>query len=489
MATPSPTKLPVPERLTAARAEAASFLRRQPRTKLVQWTVAPLLVAALVVAAVWWSRAADLELLVSGIDLATSAKVVRFLDEEKVRYQIREDGSAIMVPGAELARLRMSLAEQGVITNSLDPGEFLTKLGPGTPVATQEVLRREYLQRNLEASIRTLAAVRSADVLITPREDSPFLSEKLPAKASVVLQLNPLSGVSLQPEAIAFLVANAVEGLSLDHVTIVETEGRALWPPSGDAMTRGYSTLAEHQRALEQRYADKARALLGPVVGLENVTATATLLLDGDRVETSVETFEGEPRLRSEHAAGGRPDELTRNYEMDRTVQHRQVVSPVIRRLSLSVAVNASAAGGITAERLAEFEQMIRDAVGFDVERGDSVSVRALDFQALPELDPEIEESGVLAGVSKIEPISLLAGGLTLVLLAVLSIFIGRKWGQRAALSRVEDEAPRFDKRAAARQALRRWLASDPSRVQGLVGSWERGPESREHDEPPEQAA
>jgi flagellar M-ring protein FliF len=79
----------------------------------------------------------------------------------------------------------------------------------------------------------------------------------------------------------------------------------------------------------------------------------------------------------------------TRNFELDKTISHTRQAAGRVRRLSVAVLVDqlpkTDAQGNtvptaLTAEELARVETLVREAVGFDAKRGDSVAVQNAAF-------------------------------------------------------------------------------------------------------------
>lgn len=106
---------------------------------------------------------------------------------------------------------------------------------------------------------------------------------------------------------------------------------------------------------------------------------------------------------------GNRRSQTTRNYELDRTISHTRPAVGTVRRLSVAVVVRnpavaadaapaaaadpaaTPAAAGLDAVAIERMERLVKEAVGFDAARGDSVSVTSADFHApaAPEPLPE----------------------------------------------------------------------------------------------------
>jgi flagellar M-ring protein FliF len=462
--------------MAAARADAVRFLRSQPPARLVPWAVAALFAAGLVTATVAWSRHAGYALLYADLELAESAKVVDHLDKTKLRYRIEDGGHSILVPRADVALARMQLAEKGITRASIPVDELTAKITPGMSVAAQQMMRQHVLQRELAESVMTLAGVQSARVHLSPAEASVFADERRPAKASVLVDLRPgLTDRPFRADGIAFLVANAVEGLRAEDVSIMDSTGRLMWPLAGDPMAEGQGSVAELRRSLETAVAEKAVALLAPVVGRENVRVEAAVELDADTWERSEETFSPDPVIRSEQVVAGDGGERTVNYEVGRTVERRHATSARVRRFSLAVFVNEPQGAARDEAELRRFEAILRDAVGYDEVRGDRITVASAVFQATPAAEPAPppEPPGsALHAVANLDPLLLGGAAAAVVALLALAFVGGRKLGGAATMQRIEREAPRFSHRqstTAASSALRQWVKADPERVAQLL--------------------
>ncbi|MGH8294557.1 MAG: flagellar basal-body MS-ring/collar protein FliF [Steroidobacteraceae bacterium] len=87
--------------------------------------------------------------------------------------------------------------------------------------------------------------------------------------------------------------------------------------------------------------------------------------------------------------------DVTRNYEIDRTLDYSHQPAGTIRRLTVAVLIGDRTVAGpdgkskkipLSAQELARVTQLVKDAVGFDAARGDSVSVvnASLDDASTP---------------------------------------------------------------------------------------------------------
>ena len=90
--------------------------------------------------------------------------------------------------------------------------------------------------------------------------------------------------------------------------------------------------------------------------------------------------------------------ESTRNYELDTTISHTKQQTGVIRRLSVSVAVDYQQStaedGTVTSEarsqeELLSIRRLLQGGIGFDVTRGDSLEVVSMPFSRIDAGDME----------------------------------------------------------------------------------------------------
>ncbi|MES9847466.1 MAG: flagellar basal-body MS-ring/collar protein FliF, partial [Candidatus Thiodiazotropha sp.] len=242
---------------------------------------------------------------------------------------------------------------------------------------------------------------------------------------------------------ITHLVASSVPELDVSKVTVVDHKGRLL-SSKDDSREMGLTTSQfEYTRELESHYKQRIEDILSPMVGRENLRAEVTADVDFTYIEKTQEYFNPDATaLRSEQlneqssvlnevqgvpgalsnqppaaatspqvAAGGANAEAggtpinsskrsTRNYELDKTISHTRLPTSRLRRLSVAVVVNhryRTAEDGTvevierTAEEITRISTLVKEAIGYDLQRGDSVQVvdEAFYVPAPPEPLPE----------------------------------------------------------------------------------------------------
>jgi flagellar M-ring protein FliF len=398
--------------------------------------------AVLGLLAVLAMRAAEppMALLYGDLDPRDAGQVVAALERARVPHRLAAGGAQVLVPEAEVPRLRLLLARDGLPAGGsvgyeiFDRGESLT-----TTPFQQDVNRLRALEGELSRTIRGLSGVRAARVhLVLPRRE-PFSRERGEAQASVVLAMQGAQRLDREGvQAVLHLVAAAVPGLRPQNISIVDSRGELL-ARGGQALAgpAAAQTAEELRRTQELRLARAVEDLLERTLGPGRVRAEASVEMDFDRVQTVEERFDPEnqvPRstqsssessrngeagsvsvanqLPGAEAQGGgsrseqsRQEETT-NFEIGRTTRNTTREHPALRRLSVAVLVDgvwepvpgeAPRFRDRTAEELQRIAALARSAVGFNEQRGDRVEVVSLRFAEPPPAEP-VPEGFVILG-------------------------------------------------------------------------------------------
>lgn len=396
-----------------------------PRTRL--WFIAgtAFLVFALLLltATLGAHRGPAMVPLFTQLDAQDAGAIVAKLKEQKVPYGLASGGSTILVPQAQVYDLRLSMASQGLPSQGVVGFEILDK----TPLGATDFERRmRYnwaLEGELTRTIRQLAQVEDARVHLVVPEPSVFLQDKQVPTASVLLKLRPYTELKASEVAgIAHLVASSVPGLRPEDVTVVDQYGNVLSDKlHQDAGSNdGSPTVAQRfalQQAQDDRLSQSLQSMLEQVFGPGRVVARVHADYDFDAQTSSAELYQpAQPGgntgiIRSEQqtnetysgttqpgggvpgvasnvpgyvaAPTGQPTNSTysksdviRNYEISK--QQIQTVSAPgkIKRLSVSVFVNAR----LGQAEMAQIQNAVAAAVGYDSQRGDQLSVVSLPF-------------------------------------------------------------------------------------------------------------
>ncbi|WP_435104270.1 flagellar basal-body MS-ring/collar protein FliF [Arhodomonas sp. AD133] len=407
---------------------------------------------ALGVGLVMWMQEPLYRPLFSDLPAEDASAVMDALQAANIPFELEQNTGAILVPADRLYRARMTLASQG-LPQTGDVGFESLREDPsfGTSRFLQTARFHRALETELGRTISSLRAVREARVHLALPERSAFVGEQRQPSGSVTVGL--FAGRSLtdgQVQAIVNMVASAVPELPAERVTVVDQQGRLL---SSEGESGGSDVSGEklnYQRQLERSYVERIRSLLAPIVGAERVRAQVDARVDFTVSERTEERYDPDARairseqlssersLRGEEAMGipgalsNQPpgggelgdsqqgqdaeaqgeqaqgeqnadenaqalvdtsESATRNYEVNRTVEHVQDQVGEVQRLSVAVLVDEPTTTNdegdtvrepFSTDELAEIRSLVERAVGFDADRGDSIDVVSTRFRESP---------------------------------------------------------------------------------------------------------
>lgn len=412
------------------------------------------------VTAAFWMSNPGYTVLFSNVSDKEASEIVNALSSAGIPYQLDNNTGAVTVPGEKVHAARLKLAEQGLPKSSGFGLEIMEGGSSFSTSQFMENARYQHaLETELARTISSLQPVQSARVHLAVPKSTVFLGKKQAPGASVLLQLyGGRSVTDAQVSAIVHLVASSIPELEASKVTIVDQSGRLLNSPE-DSSELGLSTRQlDYVHRIEDSYVKRVENLLIPMLGAGRVRTTVTADVDFTQREETQELYDPETVVRSEQVAeerargagllGGIPGALsnqppppvpaaaatpnpaipadaanaqlaanvpaapdnesirrTRNFEMDRTLSHTKQPFGGIQRLSVAVLIAEKTVtddeGNITSEKLGEPEieamtRLVRDAVGYDEKRGDTVSVSSMAFYQATDEAIEAEEPGFL---------------------------------------------------------------------------------------------
>ena len=366
-----------------------------------------------------------------------AALIVQYLDKHNIPYVIPQDG-VIEVPRNEVAKLRLDIAAQGLPKSSTVGFELFDKNSFGATAFEERIKYLRALEGELERTIDSIDAVESAKVNIAIPKQSVFVSKQTPPTASVLIKLKPnMILTPKQIQGIKYLVASAVPRLKPENVKIVDQYGNPLG--ENDELTQNNELLKTemiYKKRLEQGLENKIVNLLAPIVGGKNkVVAKVNVDIDFSQVKSKSTIYDPNNVVRSEQTievnkigmkpkpVGGVPgavsnigpvqglknnnivekynkSETTTNYEISTTIKDVKEPFAKIRRITAAVVVDGHYKKDkngkikyipLTKIELANIENLVKNAIGFDPKRGDSVTVTSFEFA----------NSGINSNVSK----------------------------------------------------------------------------------------
>ncbi|GGA78060.1 flagellar M-ring protein [Neiella marina] len=383
---------------------------------------------ALLIFVMMWAYEPDMRPL-GKMDTEELVETLNFLDQNKLDYKI--DGNTVMVKMSEYQNIRLLMTRAGLINDS-EAGDNILMQDMGFGVSQRlEGERLKYSrEQQLAKAIEALNPVKKARVLLAIPKQNVFARQTKQPSATVVVSL--ASGRALLQEevdSIVDIVASAVHGMAPGRVTVTDQTGRLLNSGSQDPLSMAQRREYELERKREQEYLEKIDTIMIPTVGIERYTAQVDVDMDFTAVEQTHRSYNPDlPAIRSEmtvenvnsgdlavgipgaltnqppldanipeEAAGGEGQstptsshrEATRNYELDTTISHTRQQIGVIRRLSVSVAVDYSdsvdAEGNPTTtprtqQELDNIRRLLQGGLGFSLQRGDTLEVVTVPF-------------------------------------------------------------------------------------------------------------
>jgi len=404
-----------------------------------------------VIAGLWmWGQTPDYRVLYANLSDRDGGAIIESLQQQDIPYKFAEGGGALLVPRNLVHETRLRLASQGLPKGGTAGFELMESQKFGTSQFLEQVNYQRSLEGELARSMQTLAAVQSARVHLAIPKPSVFVKDRQKPSASVVLTLFP--GRLLDPgqvNGIVHLVSSSIPNMSSKNVTILDQSGNMLNVARESNAQLMDETQLKYVRNVENDYIKRIEAILSPITGPQNVKAQVTASIDFSRIEETAETYKPNQRrntkaIRSSQtletlntlkttegvpgALSNQPPadatmaitkpgngqganstkdvttnsrkEATSNFELNRTIQHTKLPAGNIRRLSVAVVINNPSMVGkdgkittrpYTQAENAQINALVKEAMGFDTKRGDSLNVLNQAFNTVPEpVIPEV---------------------------------------------------------------------------------------------------
>ncbi|MDN3524878.1 flagellar basal-body MS-ring/collar protein FliF [Halomonas sabkhae] len=273
---------------------ASSFarLKRQLRgSPLLILLIAGAASIAVIAALLLWASAPQYRVLYSNLSEADGGSIIAELDSRSIPYRFSQGGQALMVPGNQVHKLRLQLAEQGLPKGGNVGLELMENQAFGISQFAEQINYQRGLEGELARSMESLGPVAGARIHLALAKDSVFVRRREPAKASVVLTLEPGRALGEgQVNAIAHMVSSSVPDLPTEAVTVVDQDGHLLSSPDGGS-TGLDGTQLDYVAEVERTYRQRIEAILTPILGRDNVRAQVTAQLDFSRREETAERY------------------------------------------------------------------------------------------------------------------------------------------------------------------------------------------------------
>lgn len=368
----------------------------------------------------WYAAQTDWKMLYTGLDVDDARQMAQELTAAGIPFDVSPDGSSLRVPSQNLDKARLATTAKGGPKSGRMGFELFDKPNWMGSEFDEKINFQRALEGELEHTIGTLAAVQSARVHLVLPHDSLFTTEQREAKASVVLRLRHRTLSDDEADAVANLVASAVDGLKPGNVVLVNAQGGGLLGRRAGASSELH----------EQQLANQLIETIEPVAGAGNVRASVNIDYDPVSADETDETYDpaqtatlsmqrteqtsgqpvasGIPGTASNSPAAKPPlypapaaaaqnlKEESGTYGVSKKVRHTVEAAGRIRRVTAAVLINYRQVGEgrnmkwqpRSADEMKRLSELARSAIGFDATRGDQVTVEELAF----------EENGAAAG-------------------------------------------------------------------------------------------
>lgn len=416
-----------------------SALDRAQRMRL---GVGAALLVAVAIAAIVLGRQPDYRVLFANLSDKDGGAIVAQLSQMNVPYKHADGGGAILIPADRVHDVRLRLATQGLPKGSVAGFELMESSKFGMTQFQERLNFQRGLEGELTRSIQALSSVQGARVHLALPNQNGFFREQQKPSASVLVSLHPGRILDrAQLAGIVHLVASSVPELSPSAVSVLDDTGKLLsQSPDTAAGTGADAQQLLYVQQIEQQYTRRILDILEPVVGRDNVKAQVTAEVDFTQTESTSEQFRPnqtpdssairsqqllESRGSANKTATGVPGavanqppapsaapinganpapnaggtqgteeqtnkrESTINYEVDKTIRVTRGGAGAVKRLSAAVVVNYQSAEekgkpitkALTPEQLEQMTALVRETIGFNRDRGDSVNLMNTPFQ------------------------------------------------------------------------------------------------------------
>ncbi len=449
----------------------------------------------------YWASQTEYKVLYTDLNREDANKIAILLKEKNISYQLSNDSKTILVPEEQVDVWRLKLATMGVSFSGTVGYEVFDDQSFGTTSFVQRVNRQRALEGELIKTISFIQGVKRARVHLNIPESSPFVSEKKPPSASVVLELD--RGVRLtesEVKGIASLVSSSIEGMRARNVVILDDRGKKLSENIGDQVTADTANRVALENKIKRNYEEQIEGILAKVVGEGKVVAKVSVSMDFTQSVSTEKSYDRENTavlsevMNSEKLNGRRPSpqgipgarsnlpgeepqpgipETSQNVDKELATRNYNVPSKITQSKNPVASINnISAAVMIDGKRLpvldeagnpvlnekgeqklryepwseadlANFSAIVSSSVGINAKRGDQLVIKNMEF-AKEDLETawaqmrEKENRELIKNIVKY-----LAIGLVVSLFFLLLVRPFIQWVTDNTIETVEDFLPR----------------------------------------------
>jgi flagellar M-ring protein FliF len=353
------------------------------------------------------------EQVVSGADPAETPKITEALDKAGVKYEVRNNGTAIAVEKAKVGDAKVALAGAGLPGHAQPGFELMEKQKLGASDFQQKVTYQRALEGEIARTVEGVQGVNSAQVNLVLADDQLFQDEQQPARASVLLTTD---GNGIEPgsvRGVASLVTSSVKNLKSENVSITDQTGTLLWPRAGSgdgAVMSKQQANTRYQQTTEARLNAMLIQTLGPGKGQVQVSAdvnadqTTRDKLAYDKKGTPLKTHKEEEKLTGSGSSGGGASGAAGNIPqyanggsgggnsnynhktedsdmgVGKVVERTKVAPGAVNKQNVAVVVDKA----VPPADVKALQNTLSTAAGIDPARGDTITVSQVAFAKPP---------------------------------------------------------------------------------------------------------
>jgi len=367
--------------------------------------------------------------LFSALPESEKSRIVDVLKANGIDVSVDKTTGEVLVPSPEYYEARMKLAAEGLPSSVPQGYDLLEDIPLGTSRSVEFMKMKQTQEIELSRSINEISNILGARVHLAIPEKSVFVRESAPPTASVFVKLADGRVLSKeQVQSIVHIVSSSIPNMASDNVTVVDQYGTLLSKPENDPNSALTEKQLAHRLKVERLYRERIISLVTPIVGPGNLTAQVNILMDYTSSQVTEEVVDPEsiakrseqnsaeesadrpargipgavanqaplaaelgteaPQGEAEAEFRQRSTSNVRNYEVSKKLSTMVKPIGVITKVKTAVLVKnklVETPEGIISQPISDEDKekissLVKEAVGFEEDRGDSIVVTSGEF-------------------------------------------------------------------------------------------------------------
>jgi flagellar M-ring protein FliF len=392
---------------------------KKKRNRLIATIV---IIALVVIGITSLANRVTYRILFTNLELSDAGAIVNDLETKGIKYKVADGGTTILIDEDYIDTYRMDLAMNGMLPENSIGFEIFDSTGMMLTEEDRQIMYQRALTGELQRSIMSLDAINNAKVHLVLPQKTIFDAEEKQGSASIVIDVKPTKKVTEEMiRGIAALVSGAVDNIPLENIQVIDSSGVLLSSfLADDGTSIGTSNLISKQqevrRQFEKELETKLNNLLGSAFGANKIKVSVFADMDFDASESTIIEYR-DPVVRSEQVdasgnnidiqdvTGGNIDDNISNVVQgvegenstyskitnnELTTETTSIIRAPgkINKISTSVIYD----GQLSEANIANIQNIVATAIGYDAERGDLINVVGIEFnkdlsEDIPNLD------------------------------------------------------------------------------------------------------